>query len=143
MRLTFQTRSPTAEGSQNQPGLLVSFSDSRCAFCTYSLNRLPFFSVCSPLRIASPQISVLIGPAWRLSFLKSQHWPSWMLQHCWKLLSRHLRQRGNKRTWGDDHDINAKGLELPSETLRHCIEAGLAGGVGCLHTLALPVSAII
>ena len=65
MSLTFQTRSPTAEGSQNQPGLLVSFSDRRCAFCTYSLNRLPFFSVCSPLRIASPQISVLIGPAWR------------------------------------------------------------------------------
>ena len=63
MSLTFQTRSPTAEGSQNQPGLLVSLSDRRCAFCTYSPNRLPFFSVCSPLRIASPQISVLMGPA--------------------------------------------------------------------------------
>ena len=60
---TFQTFSPITEGSQNQPGLLVSRSDSWCAFRTYSEKTLPFCSAGSAFRIASPQISVWMGPA--------------------------------------------------------------------------------
>ena len=88
-------------------------------------------------------VSPYLCPNWACMDLEPHHWPSWMLQYYWKLISRHLRQGENKHTWGDDHDINAKGLELASETLRHCVEAGLAGGVGGLHTLASHVIAVL
>ena len=61
--VTFQIRSPTTEESQNQPGLLHSCSDRRCAFWTYPLKTLPFLVAGSALRTRSPQISVWMGPA--------------------------------------------------------------------------------